>query len=69
MRCANCGCTNITCNTQPTSGYNLARMLFINANKTYHCMACGQIGNSSWTVMDYETEFVIETALRRNDVA
>ncbi len=69
MRCSRCGSTNITIETQPTSGYNFAGTLFINANKICHCMACGKIGDSSSVAMDYDTEYLVEEALRRNDVA
>lgn len=68
MRCSKCGSTNVTVNTQPTSGYNLAGTFFVETKKICHCMACGQIGDSSSVAMDYEMESIIENALQWNDV-
>ena len=86
MRCAKCGSTNITIDTQQKSKFSwgkgfLGSLLFGSGGaaagvggknetkKTYHCMACGNIGDYSHVVMDGDTDASIESALRCNDVA
>lgn len=69
MRCANCGSTNVTVETQPTSGFNLYGTLVVKTDKTCHCMACGRIGTYSYVVMDSDTEFMINNDLNNNNVA